>query len=226
MGSDLSHHPEQVARAAFQALAEGRWDDFASFIVPAEVERFAKDRLIGMLTAPDPSEVASQQPPRGDAETPPVVEYYVERRSRERAPKPSDRLERFSGATTPEELASTASLELFVRYLRALDPEERMRRELLELGIFADESQIPSDFTPRPHHTVVGVVQENAQFAHVVYRMRIGPAVAESLAMMPVLVSSMVSTSDGWRFLLDDTLFFLEELTLGINGARPEAGLG
>lgn len=182
---------EAVARAAFRALEERRWDDVAGLMHPDALRRFRSYQLRSARSMESMPRV-----PYRDPDMPEAVARWYEERSRRSAAEYGSHLERELGVRTAAEIEALTAEELFTRWLRAHDPAEMMLRELNAQG-----RRIPVDsvaaLVPRRVRSVVGSVVQDDSTVLVVYSTAMKMDTLSDLER-PALVTVRRSPA-GWR---------------------------
>lgn len=213
--SDTVPHPSQVAAEAFRAIEQGRWEDLASLVDPADVQRF-RDEQVRLWTEPRllPT-ITVEQLRRHEPEMPQAVAEYQAEQFQKRQQEFTTRISaEFAGVDSPAQLESLSAIELLARHLQARSPEARVRALLAMQG-----RTLPAELSREamlgPHYAVIGSVAEGESLAHVVYRMQVGPVpdaggMDQEWMEAPLRVASLKRTPAGWRLKLTHDLFGLE----------------
>ena len=217
MPPDATRSAEEVAAEAFRAVSEGRWAELVSLLCPADVERFAADR-VEAWSEPDASPaitvewLRSVQPEMPEE----VAEYQVEQ-MRKHHHRSLARLSAELGVASAAELAALSPTEVLTRYFQSSNPAAHFHSALAESGDVVPAG-LSLDEALRPRYEILGAVAEGDSLAHVVYRVRVGAeedAEAGPFVLPFVKVATVRRTPDGWRLRLSHDLLNFEGISIG-----------
>jgi len=207
---------EAVAREAFLALEERRWDDVATFMHPTALRAFRNHEIESARTME-----SIERTPYVDPEMPEAVARWHAERTRAYAATHGTILERRFRVRTAAELEALTAEELFTRWLRANDPMDEIRR-----AVEAGDLKIPADSiaairVPKQVRSVIGSVVQDDSTVLVAYLAGIQMDTVRDMERPALLM--VRHTPAGWRLWSSERDSpFMDHSTLSFGISDPE----